>query len=160
MRCSDAKWKRKATIGIIREVVQAGGWEGRGGRHARLKCTHRMNPSSVIHRISKANMCYLCRSPELGSECYVLVAPSSESSQPLDISTAFSHLAYILSLASLAISGLKVIRSARLISLSSSNSFQIPAAKPATIAEPRAVVSRMVGRSTAMLMMSACVYGR
>ena len=82
---------------------------------------------------------------------------SVSSSQPLDISTALVHPLYIFALASLDISGLKIFRSDWLISFSSSNSFQTSTAKPAAMAAPRAVVSRITGRSTGIPVMSAWV---
>lgn len=81
----------------------------------------------------------------------------SDSTQPLHISTALVHSLYIFLLSAADFSGLKIVRLSRLISLSSWNSFQISTAKPAAIAAPNAVVSRMAGRSTGMPMMSAWV---
>ena len=80
------------------------------------------------------------------------------STQPRDISTAFSHRANIRLLSAFEISGWKTLRSSLLISVSSSKSFQIPAPKPAAIAAPREVVSRIAGRSTGMPIMLACVW--
>ena len=83
----------------------------------------------------------------------------SDSSHPLDISTARSHLSNIFLLASLDICGLNMVWSWLLISFSSSNSFQTSTAKPAAMAAPSDVVSRIAGRSTGIPIRSACVCG-
>jgi hypothetical protein len=44
------------------------------------------------------------------------------------------------------------------MALSSLNSFQMSTAKPAAMAAPKAVVSRMAGRLTGIPMMFACVW--
>lgn len=83
------------------------------------------------------------------------VSISLVSSQPRDISTAFDHCLYIFALSSGEIFGVKVVRLARFMCFSSSNSFQMPTANPAAIAAPRAVVSCIDGRSTGIRMISA-----
>ena len=68
------------------------------------------------------------------------------------------HFLNIFSPTSLSTFGLKTMRSFWLISFNSSNSFHTSTANPAAMAAPRAVVSRMAGRSTGMPMIFACVY--
>lgn len=106
----------------------------------------------------------LKRSTQTGGEraataSHLLSVLYSESSHPLDISTARSHLSNIFRLASLDICGLNIVWSSLLISCSSSNSFQTSTAKPAAMAAPSDVVSRIAGRSTGIPMRSAWVCG-
>src|ERR1700742_224629 len=82
---------------------------------------------------------------------------SSSSIHPRDISTALAHFLYILSLCFFAICGLKKCLPSELISLSSSNDDHTLTANPAAMAAPSAVVSRILGRSTGICIISACV---
>ena len=75
---------------------------------------------------------------------------ASLSTQPRDLSTALLQRRNHSSLVPSSVIGLNVLRSSRLMPLSSSNSFHIFTANPAAIAAPSAVVSRIWGRSTSI----------
>lgn len=81
-------------------------------------------------------------------------ANPAQLDQPLLIWTAFSQRPKRSEASSSEIWGLKMVRPSRLTSFNSSKLFQTPTAKPAAMAAPRAVVSRMPGRLTGMPMMS------
>lgn len=75
---------------------------------------------------------------------------ASLSIHPRDLSTAFPQRLNHFSLVASSVVGLKILRLSRLMFFNSSNSFHTPTANPAAIAAPRAVVSRIWGRSTSI----------
>lgn len=81
---------------------------------------------------------------------------SSPSSQPSAFLTALVHSSNFRLLVAASVCGENVLRPSLLTVSNSRTLLHTPTAKPAAIAAPNAVVSRINGRSTSMPMVSAC----
>lgn len=97
-----------------------------------------------------------------GSCCFWswMIGGAFSPTHPRHMFTAFSHIANDLALSSRLTCGSKTAPPARFISRNSAKLRQSPAARPAAIAAPRAVVSRIFGRYTGIEMRSAWIYWR
>lgn len=117
----------------------------------------------MAHVVHIRSPCYvqgylICLGPGLSCQEHTALANILAYNQPLLMLTAFCHLSNLDSLSAFLIRGLKTVSPSVLISVISSILSQIPTAKPAAIAAPKAVVSRITGLWTGMPMMSAWVY--